>query len=119
MTRTLAAVTASILFLLVSVTAVGDERATHAVKTEEPKKDDVKKEDAKKTGALIIGQTLPAFETTDDAGQPWKSADHIGKKFLVIYFYPGDFTGGCTRQAQAYRDALAKIEALSAEVVGV
>jgi thioredoxin-dependent peroxiredoxin len=37
----------------------------------------------------------------------------------VMYFYPGDFTGGCTRQAQAYRDALTKIEELGAEIVGV
>jgi peroxiredoxin Q/BCP len=71
------------------------------------------------TAALKIGDSLTSFEATDDAGQPWKSADFIGKKFLVLYFYPGDFTGGCTRQAQAYRDALAKIEQLGAEVVGV
>ena len=66
-----------------------------------------------------VGQLLPALVSTDDTGQPWKSADHIGKKVLVLYFYPGDFTGGCTRQAQAYRDALAKIESLGAEVVGI
>jgi len=41
------------------------------------------------------------------------------KKVLVLYFYAGDFTGGCTRQAQAYREALVKIEQLGAEVVGV
>jgi thioredoxin-dependent peroxiredoxin len=69
--------------------------------------------------ALAAGQPLPALESTDDTGQPWKSADHAGCKVLVMYFYPGDFTGGCTRQAQAYRDGLAKIEELGAEVVGV
>ena len=49
------------------------------------------------------------FEISDDAGQAWKSADHVGKHVLVLYFYPGDFTGGCIRQAEAYRDGLAKI----------
>jgi thioredoxin-dependent peroxiredoxin len=66
-----------------------------------------------------VGQPLPALESTDEAGQLWKSADHIGKKVLVLYLYPGDFTGGCTKQAQTYRDALAKIEELGVEVVGV
>jgi thioredoxin-dependent peroxiredoxin len=65
------------------------------------------------------GEPLPTFQSIDDAGQPWKSGDHVGKRVLVLYFYPGDFTGGCTRQAQAYRDALAKIEELGAEVIGV
>ena len=68
---------------------------------------------------LAVGDLLPAFESVDDRAQAWKSADHVGKKVLVIYFYPGDFTGGCSKQAQAYRDALAKFEALGAELVGV
>lgn len=66
-----------------------------------------------------VGQLLPAFESMDETGQPWKSADHVGKKVLVLYLYPGDFTGGCTKQAQTYRDALAKIEEFGALVVGV
>jgi peroxiredoxin Q/BCP len=65
------------------------------------------------------GAPLPAFESVDDEGRTWKSSDHIGQKVLVLYFYPGDFTGGCTKQAQAYREGLAQIEALGAEVVGV
>jgi thioredoxin-dependent peroxiredoxin len=68
---------------------------------------------------LTIGQLLPELKSTDDAGNSWNSADHVGKKVLVLYFYPGDFTGGCTRQAQVYRDALAKMEELGTEVVGV
>lgn len=69
--------------------------------------------------ALAVGELLPAFESVDDQAQSWKSADYVGKKVLVLYFYPGDFTGGCSKQAQAYRDALAKFEALGAELVGV
>jgi thioredoxin-dependent peroxiredoxin len=72
-----------------------------------------------KVAVPAVGDPLPALESTDETGQPWKSADHIGKKVLVLYFYPGDFTGGCTRQAQAYRDALTKIEELGALVVGI
>ena len=72
-----------------------------------------------KVAVPAVGDPLPALESTDETGQPWKSADYIGKKVLVLYFYPGDFTGGCTKQAQVYRDALTKIEELGALVVGV
>ena len=68
---------------------------------------------------LAVGDLLPAFESVDDQAKAWKSADHLGKKVLGLYFYPGDFTGGCSKQAQAYRDALAKFEALGVELVGV
>ncbi len=71
------------------------------------------------TAGLAVGDLLPNFESTDDQGQPWRSADHVGKKVLVLYFYPGDFTGGCIKQAEAYRDGLAKIEELGVELVGV
>lgn len=69
--------------------------------------------------AVAVGEFLPAFESTDEQGLAWKSADHVGKKVLVLYFYPGDFTSGCIKQAEAYRDALAKIEEQGVELVGV
>ena len=59
---------------------------------------------------LAAGDLLPAFESIDEQGHPWKSTDHVGKRILVLYFYPGDFTGGCIKQAEAYRDGLAKIK---------
>lgn len=68
---------------------------------------------------LAVGELLPTFESIDDKGLPWKSTDHVGKKVLVLYFYPGDFTGGCIKQAEAYRDGLTKIEELGVELVGV
>src|SRR5262245_43489939 len=61
----------------------------------------------------------PVFESTDDQGQPWKSADHVGKKIIVVYFYPGDLTGGCTKQACAFRDDMDKLTAKGVEIVGV
>src|SRR5262245_54972102 len=78
-------------------------------------------DDASKSPAATpaVGSALPAIESTDEAGQPWKSTDHVGKNVLVIYLYPGDFTGGCIVQAEAYRNGLARIESLGAEVVGI
>jgi thioredoxin-dependent peroxiredoxin len=68
---------------------------------------------------LKVGDLAPVFGVVDDQGQPWKSADHVGKKYLVLYFFPGDFTPGCTRQAQNFRDAMNKLEEQGVEVVGV
>ena len=68
---------------------------------------------------LAVGDQVPEFESIDEQGQPWKSADHVGKKVVVLYFYPGDFTGGCIKQAEAYREGLAKLEELGVELVGV
>ena len=66
-----------------------------------------------------VGDLAPAFEAPDDLGQPWKSADHVGKKYVVVYFFPGDFTPGCTAQAQHFRDAMNKLNDEGVEVVGV
>src|SRR5829696_6114118 len=66
-----------------------------------------------------VGDKAPAFEARSDADARWSSADRFGKKWVVVYFYPGDFTPGCTAQANAFRDAMHKLEAKGVEVVGV
>ena len=68
---------------------------------------------------LKVGDAVPAFQSVDDAGKPWSSADHVGKKVLVVYFYPASFTGGCTKQACAFRDDQKALEEKGAQVVGV
>ena len=45
-------------------------------------------------GGPKVGDAAPAFEATDDAGKAWKSADVVGKKVVVVFFYPAAFTGG-------------------------
>ena len=69
--------------------------------------------------AIGLNEPVPAFEATDDEGKVWKSTDHIGKKMVVLYFYPADMTGGCTAQACGYRDRIESFERLNAEVIGV
>jgi peroxiredoxin Q/BCP len=68
---------------------------------------------------IKVGDKAPAFDGTDDQGKPWKSSDHVGKKILVVYFYPADFTGGCTAQACGFRDDSQALAAKGIEVVGV
>jgi peroxiredoxin Q/BCP len=43
---------------------------------------------------LKVGDAAPAFEGPDDTGKAWKSADHVGKKIVVVFFFPAAFTGG-------------------------
>lgn len=68
---------------------------------------------------LKKGDKAPSFEAKDDQGKTWKSSDHVGKKAIVVYFYPADFTGGCTKQACTYRDDMDKLTAKEIEVVGI
>jgi peroxiredoxin Q/BCP len=73
----------------------------------------------KKEAKVKVGDTAPAFESVDDAGKPFKSSDVVGKKIVVLYFYPADFTGGCTKQACAYSDDIEKLNSKGVVVIGV
>src|SRR5262245_57986346 len=68
---------------------------------------------------LKVGDPAPKFDSIDDQGKPWKSSDHVGKKVLVVYFYPADMTPGCTKQACGFRDDMGKLAGKNVEVVGV
>jgi len=68
---------------------------------------------------LKEGDVAPAFEALNDQGQPWKSADYVGKYYVVVYFYPGDFTPGCTVQAKSFRDNMNKLTDKGVVVIGV
>ena len=45
--------------------------------------------------------------------------DLIGKKPLVIFFYPKDFTPGCTKEVCSFRDSYEEFTELGAEVIGI
>ncbi len=68
---------------------------------------------------LKVGDPAPKFKATDDAGNEWKSSEHIGKKIVVVYFFPADFTGGCTKQACAFRDNGKALEDKGVEVIAI
>lgn len=68
---------------------------------------------------LKVGDKAPTFEALDDSGKLWKSTEHVGKKIVVVYFYPADMTGGCTKQACGFRDKLDELSKKGIEVVGV
>ena len=49
----------------------------------------------------------------------WKSADLVGKKFVVVYFFPAAFTSGCRVQAQQFRDNMNVLNEKGIAVIGV
>lgn len=58
------------------------------------------------------------FSATDESGNIWKSSD-VTTDFLVVYFYPAAMTGGCTKQACAYRDDKSTFDKLGVTVIAV
>ena len=70
------------------------------------------------SGKLNVGDTVADFTAKDDSGSEWDSAN-VDSDYLVVYFYPAAMTGGCTKQACAYRDDKADFDKMNATVVGV
>lgn len=68
---------------------------------------------------LKVGDKAPTFTAQDDSGKQWKSSEHYGKKIVVVYFYPADCTGGCTKQAIGFTKDAKTLSDLGVEVVGV
>ena len=65
------------------------------------------------------GDNAPSFEGTDQAGKVFKLADQVGEKIVLLYFYPKDFTGGCTKEACSFRDGFEDFATNNVEIVGV
>ncbi len=67
---------------------------------------------------ISTGDALPDFELTDADGNTFSSADLAGKK-CAIYFYPKDFTPGCTTQADEFTREHAKFKKAGIVIVGI
>ncbi len=64
------------------------------------------------------GQTAPTFRLQDQQGH-WHTPTEYQGKWLVLYFYPKDFTPGCTTEVCTFRDDITKLRQTGAAVVGV
>ena len=64
------------------------------------------------------GQPAPAFRLQDQKGV-WHTLDQYKGKWVVLYFYPKDFTPGCTTEVCTFRDDVLKLHKQGAEVLGV
>ena len=78
-------------------------------------------QDAAPTEATTLkqGEKAPDFTLMDQNGKPFKLAKYLGKKKVVIFFYPKDESPVCTKEACAFRDAYAKYNDANALVIGI
>jgi thioredoxin-dependent peroxiredoxin len=66
-----------------------------------------------------LDESAPSFTLPTNDGKSQLSLSSLRGKWIVLYFYPKDFTPGCTVEAQRFQRDLAKYQAKNAQVVGV
>ena len=66
-----------------------------------------------------IGDRVPDFSLPDQSGKMTNFREVAGGKVVVLYFYPKDFTPGCTTEACAFRDNYDIFLSAGAMVVGI
>jgi peroxiredoxin Q/BCP len=68
---------------------------------------------------LQVGERAPEFTLPDDSGTDRSLTDFLRDGVIVLYFYPADFTPGCTRQACKLRDLQSEIQQARLRIVGI
>ena len=68
---------------------------------------------------VVEGSQVPSFELKNQYGELFSSDSVVGKKNLVIYFYPKDDTPGCTKEACSFRDQFAEFADADAMIIGI
>ena len=70
-------------------------------------------------GIPSVGQLAPDFTLPSNTGKDISLNDLKDNKFTVIYFYPGDFTSGCTIEAKAFERDFSKYQELGSQILGI
>ena|SRR5579871_4922625 len=68
---------------------------------------------------LGVGDSVPLFTLKQTNGTDFNISDYIGKKILVIYFYPKDESAVCTKEACSFRDSYTDFTNAGALVIGI
>ena len=68
---------------------------------------------------LKVGDRIPEFKLKDQSGNLFDSQSIIGKRPCVIYFYPKDFTPGCTIESCGFRDRYEEFVEQGVTVLGI
>lgn len=71
------------------------------------------------TTKIRVGDRAPTFRLQDQEGREVDLAERIGKKAVALYFYPKDFTTGCTMEAHEFREMHEEFLRHGADVIGV
>jgi peroxiredoxin Q/BCP len=70
------------------------------------------------TDQPAVGTPAPDFQLISNEGKQTSLKDFRGK-WVVLYFYPKDFTSGCTLEAHNFQRDIAKYEKMKAVIIGV
>jgi peroxiredoxin Q/BCP len=71
------------------------------------------------TERIKVGDRAPEFTIKNQRGEPVSLKDYLGKKAVVLYFYPKDNSPGCTKEACKFRDSYEGFKDAGAEVIGI
>jgi peroxiredoxin len=69
-------------------------------------------------GKIEVGEKAPDFTLSSTDLKPRKLSDFLTQT-VVLAFFPGAFTSVCTKEMCAFRDSLARLNSLKAQVVGI
>lgn len=69
--------------------------------------------------AVKVGDKAPDFTLPSQMGDNVTLSEYVGKKNIILYFYPKDESPGCTKEACSFRDSYVELTNLGAEVIGV
>jgi peroxiredoxin Q/BCP len=69
--------------------------------------------------SIKVGDRAPNFSLPSQSGATVSLNDFLGKKCVVLYFYPKDDTPGCTAESCAFRDRYEVFQEAGAEVIGI
>ena len=70
-------------------------------------------------GPVRVGDKAPDFTLLGPGGQTISLHGYAGSKNVVIYFYPKDFTAGCTTETKAFGESYDDILKMGAEIIGI
>jgi peroxiredoxin Q/BCP len=68
---------------------------------------------------LKVGDVAPEFILPDENGNEVSLTQRLQESAVILYFYPADFTAGCTKEACAIRDIHHDIQSVGLEVIGI
>ena len=74
---------------------------------------------ARRKEKVQVGDLAPDFTLLNQSSRPVSLGDFLGKKHLVLYFYPKNNTSLCTEEACAFRDSYEVFKDAGAEVIGI